>query len=118
MFSNEDEFMDWLDDDEISKIQRQSLEKQAKEEKEYIRLKTLYTYFESMQSFSKDKFLYFEENHKHLDAMLNAFIEKEEYERCANIRDWIIRAKEIKNKLETKHPDENKPRRKKTQITF
>lgn len=116
MFGNEEEFLDWMDDDEISKIQREALKKQAEIEKEYIRLNTMYVYFESMQGLSKDKFLYFEENIVHLDNMLKAFIAKEEYEKCVNIRDWMIRAEEIKNNSNTRN-NKSKPKKSK-QITF
>jgi len=96
MFNNEDDFLEWMDDDEASKIQREAQEKEAKAHKEYMRLQTLYVYFDSMESFSKDKFLFFEENQEKLDTMLEEFVKREEYEKCARIRDWIIRAKEIK----------------------
>ena len=117
MFGNEDEFLDWMDDDEITKIKREALKAEEAKAKEYLRLRTLYTYFESMESISKDKIFFFEENHRHLKDMLNAFIEKEEYERCAKIRDWMIRANEIKNGKSS--TENNKPKgRRSAQITF
>ena len=106
MFDNEDDDFEswWLhgDESEIDKLRRKALQAEEKERKEYIRFKTLYDYFKSASGISKQYVFYNKDNVRNLKKMLALFIEHEEYEKCANVRDWIIEVEELHQKWEEK----------------
>jgi len=89
MFDNEDDFMDqFFDEDDIAKLQRLADKKIIEDKKRYIRNCSLYEYFSVAQVTGEIMAVQSNILPK-LRELEKFFITYEEYEKCANIRDWI-----------------------------
>ena len=105
MFDNNDDMENWFEEEsEIDKIKKEHILNIERQKKQYERYVSLYTYVKSSSQLSLIYFYYQANAVEILNSMLNAFILKEEYEKCADVRDWIEdvkkhqeKAKEIKN---------------------
>ncbi len=110
MFNEEDNSW-WEEESEIDKIKKEFVLSRERDKKEYIRYTTLYNYIKSSTNISLLYFHYEDNAVETLENMLAIFLKKEEYEKCADIRDWLIDVKEHKSKTNdtstNKHKKEN-----------
>ena len=95
MFDDEDDEdleMWWMDESETDKIIRLHNEMLIAKHKEYIRFTVLFDYFKSMYRHNaRPSYLFYNsDNVKSIEKMLTIFLEKEEYEKCVEIRAWQL----------------------------
>ena len=90
MFNEENDENNWWDEEsEIDKIKKEYVLKIEREKKEYIRYQTLYDYVKTSTGMALLYFYYEDKAVETLKKMLKMYLLREEYEKCADIRDWL-----------------------------
>ena len=109
------DFWQWKDETEGEKLTREAQEAEDRKKQEYIRFNTLFDYFKTIKGVSREYIFYNADNVNKLDKMNRIFLESEEYEKCALIRDWKI---EIDQRIKEKKKATKKEKTLQDNLTF